>query len=224
MTESLNADFDRGAAIETAAMDWQASPSATVWRKRLMLRGDTEKGAVTSVVRYDAGSTFPAHDHPAGEEILVLDGTFSDEHGDYPAGTFLLNPMGFRHPPFSKDGCTIFVRLRQFAGEGRGHVAIDTNAGRWAESPNAGVSHMVLYQDGAWPERIQLERWEPGARAPFHDHPEMVELFVLEGTFEDEHGRYPAGTWIRVPVGATHAPFSTEGCRLYTKVGTPVMG
>lgn len=82
----------------------------------------------------------------------------------------------------------------------------------------------MLYQDDLWPERIQLEHWEPGARAPFHNHPELVELFVLEGTFEDEYSRYPAGTWIRAPVGSSHAPFSTAGCRLYTKVGMPTMG
>src|SRR3546814_6219955 len=82
--------------MDTAAMDWQASPSPTVWRKRLDLV-DGEFSRVTSIVRYDPSSSFRAHGHPQGEEILVLDGVFSDEHGDYPAGTFLLNPAGFRH-------------------------------------------------------------------------------------------------------------------------------
>src|SRR3546814_7726014 len=104
--------------MDTAAMDWQASPSPTVWRKRLDLV-DGEFSRVTSIVRYDPSSSFRAHGHPQGEEILVLDGVFSDEHGDYPAGTFLLNPAGFRHAPFSEDGCILFVKLCQFPGEGR---------------------------------------------------------------------------------------------------------
>ncbi|MEL6200569.1 MAG: cupin domain-containing protein, partial [Pseudomonadota bacterium] len=68
-------------------MDWSASPSGTVWRKRVHLVGPPESGQVTSVVRYQPDSSFPTHDHPEGEEILVLDGVFSDEHGDWPAGT-----------------------------------------------------------------------------------------------------------------------------------------
>ena len=80
-------------------MEGQPSPSGAVLRKRLHLVGPPESGQVTSVVRYQPGATFPEHGHPEGEEILVLDGTFSDEHGDWPAGTYLLNPEGFHHAP-----------------------------------------------------------------------------------------------------------------------------
>src|SRR3546814_13647262 len=124
MSDSLNADFRRPARVDTAAVAWQASPSPSVWRKRLDLV-DGEFSRVTSVVRYDANSAFHAHGHPQGEEILVLDGVFSDEHGDYPAGSFLLNPAGFRHAPFSRHGCVLFVKLCQFPGEARDHVVVD---------------------------------------------------------------------------------------------------
>jgi anti-sigma factor ChrR (cupin superfamily) len=110
--QSLNTDFAQRVVIRTAEMDWQASPSPTVWRKRLDLV-DGEFSRVTSVVRYAAESSFHTHGHPAGEEILVLDGVFSDEHGDYPAGSYLLNPKGFRHTPFSREGCVLFVKLFQ---------------------------------------------------------------------------------------------------------------
>ena len=53
----------------------------------------------------------------------MLDGVFSDEHGDWPAGSYLLNPEGFRHAPFSREGCLLFVKLRQFPGLDRNHVA-----------------------------------------------------------------------------------------------------
>ena len=74
---------------------------------------------MTSLVRYAPGDAFPEHEHPQGEEILVLDGVFSDEHGDYPAGTFPMNPHGIRHSPCSQPGCTLFVRLRQYPGNDR---------------------------------------------------------------------------------------------------------
>ncbi len=64
----LNADFGRLIVVHTGEMDWQASPSPSVRRKRLDLAGDAEKSRVTSVVRYDADSAFPSHPHPDGEK------------------------------------------------------------------------------------------------------------------------------------------------------------
>ena len=113
MTPAINGDLSVPVVVDTQAMDWSASPSGSVWRKRVHLVGPPESGQVTSVVRYEPASTFPAHDHPAGEEILVLDGVFSDEHGDWRKGSYLLNPEGFRHAPFSREGCLLFVKLRQ---------------------------------------------------------------------------------------------------------------
>jgi len=217
MTDTLNADFTARAVMDTNAMDWAPSPSPTVWRKRLDLIGG-EHGRVTSVVRYDPGAAFPAHDHPDGEEILVLEGTFSDEHGDYPAGTYLLNPPGFRHAPFSREGCVIFVKLYQYAGDGRQHLAIDTEALEWQAAPLPGAWIKPLYADDAHPERMVLVRVEPGATSQAHDHPGGEEIFVLDGAIEDEFGHYPAGTWLRQPPGSRHAPWSREGCKLYVKL------
>ncbi len=121
----LNADLSRRVVLTTASMDWQESPSPNVLRKRLDLIGPPEAGRVTSVVQYRPDSKFPSHPHPDGEEILVLDGVFADEHGRYPAGTYLLNPEGFSHAPFSEEGCVLFVKLRQYPGTERRHVAID---------------------------------------------------------------------------------------------------
>ncbi len=210
----INPDFDRRVVIDTNALEWQSSPSPTVWRKRLYLDGAEEAGLVTSIVRYDADSAFPVHDHPDGEEIFVLDGTFSDEHGDYPAGSYLLNPEGHRHAPFSDNGCVLFVKLRQYAGPDRAHITLDTGALPWRPGPAEGVAVKPLYAQDGYPERIRLLRIEAGA-GPFpHDHARGEETFVLDGAFEDEHGSYPAGTWIREPPGSRHAPRSTDGAVL----------
>lgn len=218
MSQGLNDDFTRRVAVDTAAVDWQPSPSPTVWRKRLDLAagpGGGEHSRVTSVVRYDPGSAFPEHPHPMGEEILVLDGTFSDESGDFPAGTYLLNPEGFSHAPFSEQGCVVLVKLRQYADRQR--VIRDTEAMDWLGLPIDGITAKPLYASDDFPERVSLIRFEPGARSPEHDHPGGEEIFVVEGSPADEHGRYGPGTWLRQPPGSHHAPWSDEGCTLYVK-------
>jgi hypothetical protein len=114
------------------------------------------------VVRYEPNARFPAHDHPEGEEIVVLEGVFSDEHGDWPAGTFLANPEGFRHAPFSDPGCLLFVKLRQFPGRERRHVAVDTDALPWQPGEAPGVRFKPLYAQEGFADETRLERWEPG--------------------------------------------------------------
>ena len=141
---ALHGDLSRPVVVRTADQSWQPSPSGTVLRKRLHRVGPAESGQVTSIVRYQPDSSFPAHDHPEGEEILVLEGVFSDEHGDWPAGTYLLNPEGFRHAPFSKPGCLLFVKLRQYAGAGRQHVALQTGDVPWQEGAQAGIEQKLL--------------------------------------------------------------------------------
>ena len=103
MNEMLNVDFSKQVVIRTSDMPWVASPAPGVERK-LLAREGAESGHATSIVRYAPGAAFSRHMHPFGEEILVLDGVFSDENGDYPAGTYLRNPPGSGHAPFSKDG------------------------------------------------------------------------------------------------------------------------
>lgn len=218
MAESVNADLTKRAVVETARMVWQPSPSPTVWRKRLDLLGG-EHSRVTSIVRYDPESSFPAHDHPEGEEILVLEGAFSDEHGDYPAGTYLLNPPGFRHAPFSRRGCVIFVKLRQYAGARRDHVVVDTRAAVWTPGPVPGVDVLPLYEHACYPETMALMHFSAGAGLARHACPGGTEVFVLDGALQDDAGTYPTGAWLRLPDGAAFAPRSAGGCTLYVKRG-----
>ena len=126
----LNMDCSKNVVINTAEQPWVASPLAGVWRKPLA-REDAELGHATSIVKYDAGAKFTSHEHPLGEEILVLEGTFSDETGDIPAGTYFRNPPGFRHAPFSQDGCLLLVKLHQFLTNDTERVCINTREQPW---------------------------------------------------------------------------------------------
>lgn len=196
-------------------MEWSASPSAGVWRKRLELDGPKEAGRVTSVVRYDAGSEFHSHPHPDGEEILVLSGVFTDERGDHPAGTFMLNPEGYEHAPRSAPGCTLFVKLRQYPGLGRTQVRINTREGGW-ESVANGVERMILYREREHPETIQLVKLAAGVDIDAVEI-DSFEAFVIDGAFSDDAGSYRAGTWVKSSARSKLAPRSDSGCLLYLK-------
>lgn len=212
----INANLSEPAAADTRTMEWVASPADGVMRKMLERDGE-EVARATSLVRFAPGSAFPRHVHGAGEEFLVLEGVFSDESGDYPAGTYIRNPEGTAHAPATKEGCTIFVKLRQFQGDDRAQVVVDTNASAWQAHEVPGVSVLPLHRHGE--EFVRLVRYAPDARVPRHEHPRGEEIFVLDGELKDERGRYPAGSWVRFPHGSAHSPYSEAGCTLYVKSG-----
>jgi len=217
--ETINGDLGLRVSVETASMPWSPSPSPSVWRKRVHRVGPQESGQVTSIVRYDAQSEFSGHDHLEGEEILVLDGVFSDDRGDWPAGTYLLNPEGYRHAPSSREGCLLFVKLRQFPGLDRKQVAIDTNTLDWSPGEITGIEVKPLYSQRGYSDSMTLERWSASFSLGDRHYAEGAEILVLEGEFGDEAGDYPLGTWIRYPRGSTHSPRSADGCTIYIKQG-----
>lgn len=217
----LNMDFSKRVVVNTADEEWVASPRAGVWRKPLA-REEAEQGHATSIVRYDAGASFSVHDHPLGEEILVLEGVFSDETGDYPAGTYLRNPEGFRHAPFSKEGCVILVKLHQFQEGDSTHICLETRSslenGRVQWLPGHGnLQVLALHHFGT--ESVALVRWPVGEKFQPHVHVGGEEIYVISGEFIDEHGRYPAGTWIRSPHMSSHNPYVEVETLIWVKVG-----
>jgi len=174
----LHADLSQRAVLDTNALAWLPSPMAGVKRRMLDRRG-------------------------GGEEILVLEGTFSDEHGDYATGTYLRNPAGSSHAPFSEQGCTLLVKLQQMHPADQQRLVIDTTKGTWVPGLVSGLELLPLHAFGS--EHVALVRWAPGT--------------VLAGVFQDEHGSYPAGSWLRNPPGSVHRPWSERGCTIWVKTG-----
>ena len=215
-TMELNADFSERVVMRPEDYQWVTSPSAGV--ERMMLdRIGGEIARATTIVRFQPGSRFDAHTHGGGEEFFVLEGVFSDESGDFPAGSYIRNPIGTSHAPYTEEGCTIFVKLHQFAADDTEQFSIDTASAKFIEGPVEGLTVLPLHS--ASNENVQLSRWKPGTRFISHDHWGGEEVLVLEGTLQDEHGVYPKETWIRSPHMWRHAPFSEEGCLVYIKTG-----
>jgi anti-sigma factor ChrR (cupin superfamily) len=98
---NLHGDCRQPVALNTQALPWVLSPSPGVERRLLERLGD-EVARATSVVRYAPGSRFARHGHGGGEEILVLEGTFADEQGTYPAGTYLRTHRAQPTPPSAR--------------------------------------------------------------------------------------------------------------------------
>ena len=212
----LHADLSQRVVVESESLDWLDSPMVGVQR-RMLERDGEEVARATSVVRYAPDSHFSAHTHGGGEEFLVLEGIFSDEYGDYPAGTYIRNPVGSTHTPFSKEGCTILVKLWQMHPEDQQRVAIATKESPWANGLLKGLQVMPLHSYGT--ENVALVKWDAGTYFQPHMHLGGEEIFVVDGVFEDEFGAYPKGTWLRNPSGSRHMPFSKSGCLIYVKVG-----
>lgn len=213
---NLNADFSERVAINSNELDWEPSPMKGVYRRKLDRIGD-EVARATTIVKYDPGSAFSPHTHGGGEEFMVLEGVFSDEHGDYPAGTYVRNPIGSTHTPRSEEGCTIFVKLHQFAAEDQEQFSINTKQAQFLPGSVPGLTVLPLHSFGT--ESCALVRWAPGTIFNPHRHYGGEEILVLEGTFSDEHGDYPAGSWLRSPHMSQHRPYSEDGCLIYVKTG-----
>ena len=151
------------------------------------------------------------------KNFWCCEGEFHDERGAYPAGTYVRNPWQSSHAPSSPSGCTLFVKLRQILEGDAAEVTLPAVMSQCVLRDGEKVREVLLHAHAS--ERVTLERWGARVSAPHHEHPHGEELFVLEGTFEDDHGVYPAGTWLRQPAGSSHLAHSHEGCLLYVKRG-----
>ncbi|MGP1371496.1 MAG: cupin domain-containing protein [Almyronema sp.] len=212
----LNADLNQRAVVFSEELPWLDAPMPGVQR-RMLERDGEEVARATTVVRYAPGSYFSAHTHDGGEEYLVLEGVFSDEKGDFGQGTYVRNPVGSSHTPYSQVGATILVKLRQMAPPDQSQVTIDTNQAEWLPGLVPGLQVLPLHAYGT--EQIALVKWATGTHFQSHRHWGGEEIFVIAGIFTDEYGVYPKGTWLRNPPGSVHAPFSEEGCVIYVKTG-----
>jgi len=214
----VNQDFTKRIVIHSKNEIWHKSPSDGVERLYLERNDGGESAIATSIVRFAPGSKFDEHVHDGGEEFIVLEGIFSDEFGSYPKGTYIRNPMGSSHNPYSDSGCVIFVKLRQFQDGDQEQVKINTNKEPWLPGLVDGLSVMPLHHFNT--EHVALVKWAPNTIFNPHQHWGGEEILVLEGVFHDEFGTYPKGSWLRSPHLSQHTPFTKkEGALIFVKTG-----
>ena len=211
----INAEFTEKAVVVPTEAEWVCSPESGVDRLMLDRIGD-EVARATSIVRYAAGSSFSRHEHGAGEEFLVLDGVFSDEHADYGAGTYVRNPPGSGHSPYSKNGCRLLVKLRQFDPLDLAHVVVDTtDKSVWPEDPDSNV--LELHQFGS--ERVMMLRLNEGEQFPIISESGGIELMVISGSVNDEGSELTSESWLRIPADQKARLVASSDCLLWVKTG-----
>ena len=210
----LNADFNTRAIVHSNQIEWVPSPMPGVDR-RMLDRIGGEVARATSIVRYAAGSHFSEHTHTGGEEFIVLDGVFQDEHGDYPAGTYVRNPPTTAHTPRSDQGCTIFVKLWQFDMGDRNQFRLTMDDALGA--PVDGVATAQLHRDAR--ETVTYSALDSNATLTNTDAG-GIEVLILEGGVQDSDEVLEKGAWLRLPEGAPLSLTATDGgAKLWIKTG-----
>ena len=209
--ERLNDDPALRAIMHGARLPWIASPLPGVERRPLYRLG-AEQARATSLVRYAPGSHFSAHQHLCGEEFLVLEGVFEDEHGRYPAGSYVRNPPGSRHTPGASEGCMIFVRLRQFH----------------PEDPEQVVTHIGDQGDQRLFENRHERVWVQAVAA--HAQLQLansrgLELLLLTGSLTGADFQLHPLSWMRLPAGMPlQGTAGADGARLWIKDAAADLG
>ncbi len=211
----INAEFDQRVVVHSEEVEWIDSPMPGVSRRPLDRIGE-EVARATSIVRYAPGSHFSRHVHTGGEEFVVLDGVFQDEHGDFPVGSYIRNPPQSSHTPGSEPGCVIFVKLWQFEPQDPTHIRLNT---RFMEavphSDMPGVSITPLYADDA--EQVTLQHWEPDTKVSLTAE-NGFEVLVLEGDIEQGGDQLRKHSWLRLPIGSRlNAKAGNQGAKVWIK-------
>ncbi len=194
--EQINSDCSLFVSVNTEQISWQNSPMSGVQRKRLELIG-IKKPQITTIVKFAPESYFELHEHDGGEEILVLDGIFSDVKGDFGPGFYVRNPPGTTHRPFSKNGCTILVKLRQFNEGDQLQFAVNTNDSVWFSTDTNDVEKLPLHQYKN--EQVVMYRFNDNSDAIEFNFFQSSEIYVMEGNIDIFNTNYAAGSWLRYP-------------------------
>ena len=192
----INSDFSQRVVVHSAQNEWIKSPMKGVYRRPLDRIG-AEVARATSIVKYAPKSHFSAHVHSGGEEFFVLEGVFQDEHGDYPAGSYIRNPPQSKHIPGSDLGCVILVKLWQFEPEDRTHVQLNTNYMEYTPHRDIeNVSVISLYKDQH--EEVSLQQWDENSTIIIESS-NGLEVFVIEGSFIEGEDHLETQSWLRLP-------------------------
>lgn len=210
----LNADFSKHVIIHSDEVQWLASPMPGVDR-RMLDRIGGEVARATTIVRYAPAINFSTHTHTGGEEFIVLDGIFQDEHGDYPEGTYVRNPPTTSHTPGSVVGCTIFVKLWQFDMDDRNQFR--KTMSDELPPPVDGVALAVLHKDQF--ETVSYAHVDASTVLEVTADG-GIEILMIAGHMTQDSLILKKGSWLRLPEGVNlKAITGPEGAKVWMKSG-----
>ena len=88
---------------------------------------------------------------------------------------------------------------------------VDVGRLPWKPSPCPGIEMKVLLEDKDTGLLTALFRWQPGSELTLHEHVEVEQTFVLEGSLVDDEGEVTAGNYVWRPKGNRHVAKSPNG-------------
>lgn len=98
-------------------------------------------------------------------------------------------------------------------------VIVHSDEVEWKASPMPGVDRRMLDRIGDEVARATtIVRYAPESKFSAHTHTGGEEFIVIAGVFQDEHGDFPVGTYVRNPPTSSHTPGSNEGCTIFVKL------
>ena len=212
--ERLRMQPEEHLKIETAAAAWTAS--GTPGLERMQLAAGSADRHESSLVRLAPGARLPDSPRGWGIELVVLEGTLELPEGALGAEGYSRRPPAHVDSGSTPAGCTLFLRTGPFAANDLEFVHFRTGELPWLPG-QGGLRVKPLHSFEG--ENTALVHWPAGERFVPHQHWGGEEILVLSGTFEDEHGRYPRGTWLRSPHRSAHRPFAREETVIFVKTG-----
>ena len=81
----------------------------------------------------------------------------------------------------------------------------------WKPTPCPGIDMKVLLEDKETGLLTALFRWQPGSELTLHEHVEVEQTFVIEGSLIDDEGEVTAGNYVWRPKGNRHIAKSPHG-------------
>ena len=198
---------------DTTTLPWVASRTPGVHEK--WVTTDFKGNFEAAVIRLDPGASLPFRSG-LGQEVLVREGCMAVPGGELGPGGYARWSESQIGQATSPSGCTGFMRNFPLAGGAEETVYKPANDADWGPG-HGNLQVLPLHAVGT--EGTALVHWPAGERFVPHRHWGGEEIFVLCGTFEDEHGRYPAGTWLLSPHLSSHHPFVREATTIFVKTG-----
>jgi len=200
--------------VDASALPWSAEEAGVA--HKLLAPADEQDPSSTSLVRLAPGAALPAADDADGREFVVLEGELRLEGRPLAAGGYARQPAGSVAQASTDAGCVLYMKEGPHAPEDTAPAWVPEDATPWLPG-QGGLTVKPLHQAGS--TGTAFVHWPAGERFLPHRHWGGEEIYVLSGTFRDEHGAYPAGTWIRSPHLSEHHPFVVEETVIFVKTG-----
>lgn len=235
-------NLDNRKIVNWKTCEWQPYPGLdgdTPGLSWCPIRAQPGRGDGFYLLKVAPGSGAALHQHSALEEFIMLEGELVDGDGTVlREGDCVSYDPGTRHRTHSPKGCTLLACIQgpistldgdeelEVMIEGR--TIVNRHDGTYERYPslpeNAGaIDWIPVRADSQTGEGFYLVRFHPNVSSALHEHTDIEEFAILEGTLTDPDGTtYVTGDCISLPPGSVHSSWSENGCDTVAMISGPL--